>query len=148
MRTTEGINFHGFKSCSSVFGGFSNPISCKACLKLKAPFLGRASPSRSRFKRRRTSEGSTSPMLTMSGVFLKNDQTITSKNRRQATSRILQGTFNISFFFRIHSMADPKRAAKSGTLSQKEVLAIDKQSDGPLCMQNAEMVANGDFFTL
>ena len=47
-------------------------------------------------------------------------------------------------------MADPKRAAKSGTLSQKEVLAITigKQSDGPLCMQNAEMVANGDFFTL
>ena len=45
-------------------------------------------------------------------------------------------------------MADPKRAAKSGTLSQKEVLAITigKQSDRPLCMQNAEMVANGDFF--
>ena len=41
-------------------------------------------------------------------------------------------------------MADPKRAAKSGTLSQKEVFAIGKQSDGPLCMQNAEMVANGD----
>ena len=93
MRTTKGINFHGFQSFSSVFGGFSisckaclklklqilsvlfcgfsNPISCKACLKLKAPFPGRASPSRSRFKRRRTNEGSTSPMLTMSGELKK-----------------------------------------------------------------------------
>ena len=77
--------------------------------------------SRSRSKRRLTSEGSTSPMLTMKGTYLPNLWKTTNFQLKEPIWPKPRKTRYISFFCRIHSMADPKKVAKSGILSQKEV---------------------------
>ena len=60
-------------------------------------------------------------MLTMKGEYLPNLLKQTNFQQKQTIWPKPRKTRYITFFCRIHSMADPKKAAKSGILSQKEV---------------------------